>query len=135
MGISNVHFLPTPDYPANVIKLHDRPVTAFVARISMRLEYKAIIWHTGSPQMTPRSNSSVIICATTPSFILSLVCFLLGRFSYLPTLRKSTILPALLSAASGTGHIGAAACVGAAVDFFGGDLLLLMARELLDLPK
>jgi hypothetical protein len=110
---------------------YDRPVTAFVAKTSMRREYNAIIWHTGSPQITPRSKSSVTICATTPSFIRSWVPFFLPRFSYLSTLRRRMIRPALLNADSGTGQMGASEYAGAFLDFFG---FLLTARELLDLP-
>jgi hypothetical protein len=105
MGISK--YAPTQCLSPHSGHYYDRPVTAFVAKISMRLEYSDIIWHTGSPQMTPRSKASSTICATTPWFILSWISFFLPRFSYLSTLRRRMILPALLSAASGTGHSGA----------------------------
>src|ERR1700733_10498283 len=91
------------------------------------------MWLIGSPQMTPLRCSSVTICATTPSSILSCNCFLrFGWPPFLSTPLNNINLPALLNIMSGTFHLGAAVGIGAEFDFFGLGRILFTESELLD---
>ena len=83
--------------------------------------------------MTPLKISSVIICATTPSSILSCNFFFrIGSAPFLSTPLKSTNLPALLNIKSGTFQTGAAVVAGAVWDFLADGRALFTVRELLD---
>lgn len=63
-------------------------------------------WHTGSPQITPRSCSSVVVCATTPSLSLCSTVFFPSSLAFGSPDRNTTIRPALLSVPGGTCHTG-----------------------------